>query len=97
MIFMYAAIGIGLSCAGALFALVRSRAPASFYAAGVYNMTVRSHRAFAIASVAFAAAFALALVWRPLSVPLLALYTLANIFYLSSFARGFSSEDEEQP
>jgi hypothetical protein len=92
--FVYAVIGIVLGCAGALVAFARSRTPASFYAADVYHMTARSHRTFAIVSAAFAVAFACALIWPVFAVPLLALYTLAIIFYLSSFARGFSGEDE---
>jgi len=91
---VYAAIGIALSCAGAIFACTRRRAPASVYASEMYQLSSRSHRIFALASVAFALAFAPALKWTVLAVPLLAVYTLVLIFYLSSFARGFSGEDE---
>jgi hypothetical protein len=91
---LYALLGLGLSLAGAMFALTRARAPRSFYAADVYHLTLRSHRRFAALSAAFAAAFLLALRWPQLDVPLLAVYTLALVLYLSSFARGFSGEDE---
>lgn len=92
---MYAGIGVALSCMTVLFALLRARAPASFYASGVYNMTAQSHRTFAIISIAFACAFLVAYALpQVIAVTLLAVYTLVLIFYFSSFARGFSGEDE---
>jgi hypothetical protein len=79
---VYAIAGAALALAGALLALTRARRPPSFYAAGVYHMTRRSHRRFA------------ALRWPFIVLPLLAIYTLAFVLYASSFARGFSGEDE---
>jgi hypothetical protein len=57
-------------------------------------MTARSHRRFAALCVAFAASFALALRYAELTVPLLAVFTLLFVLYASSFARGFSGEDD---
>jgi hypothetical protein len=91
---IYALAGLALSLAGAIVALTRGRAARSFYAAEVYHLTVRSHRRFAAVSAAVAAGFLAALRWPGLAIPLLAVYTLLLILYLSSFARGFSGEDE---
>jgi hypothetical protein len=90
----YAALGLGLSLGGAALALTRARGRRSFYASDVYHMTARSHRRFAALSATFAAAFALGLRWPLFVIPLLAAYTLVLILYLSSFARGFSGEDD---
>jgi FtsH-binding integral membrane protein len=92
---MYAIIGIVLSIAAALFALRQARKSASFYANDVYHMTARSHRNFIVVSLGFAAVFALALrLAQAAAITLLAVYTLLLILYLSSFARGYSGEDE---
>ena len=91
---VYALAGLALSLGGCALGLWRSRGPRSFYAADVYQMTRRSHRRFAAVSAAFGAGFLLALRWPAMNLPLLAAYTLLLILYLSSFARGFSSEDE---
>lgn len=87
-------IGIVLSGAGAALAFFRGRRVTSFYANDVYHMTERSHRRFAWASIAFTGAFAIALRFDALAVPLLAMYVLAFILYASSFARGYSGDDE---
>jgi len=91
---LYALLGLALSLGGCALALWRSRAPRSFYAAEVYHMTRRSHRRFAALSAAFGVGFGLALRWPAANLPLLAVYTLLLILYASSFARGFSGEDE---
>lgn len=90
----YTLLGLTLSIAGTLLAFTRAHFTRSFYAEGVYHMTSRSHRRFAAASAAFGAGFIAALRWPAISIPLLAVYTLSLVFYLSSFARGFSDEDE---
>ncbi len=90
----YALLGIVLCLGGGAFALRRARAERTFYAGAVYHMTAKSHRWFAALSGAFLAAFGLALRWPVLVIPLLAVYTLLLILYASSFARGFSGEDE---
>jgi hypothetical protein len=91
---VYTLLGLGLSIAGGVLALTRGRAPRSFYATDVYHMTMRSHRRFALLSAAFASGFLMALFWPVLAIPLLAVYTLLLVIYASSFARGFSGEDE---
>ena len=90
----YAVLGIALSAGGVLFALVRARATRSFYAVDVYHMTARTHRRFAALSAGFAAVFVGAVRWPAIGIPALAIYALALILYLSSFARGFSGEDD---
>ncbi|GAC1590479.1 MAG: hypothetical protein NVS3B28_17490 [Candidatus Velthaea sp.] len=90
---MYAAIGFILAIGGAAFAAQRARG-VSFYAAQVYHMTDRSHRTFTGVSVAFAGGFVIASRLPVLAVPLLAVYVLLLILYASSFARGYSGEDE---
>jgi hypothetical protein len=90
----YALLGLGLSLGGAALALTRARGRRSFYASDVYSMTSRSHRRFAALSAIFGAAFGLGLRWPMFAIPLLAVYVLALVLYLSSFARGFSGEDE---
>lgn len=91
---LYAMIGLVLSLGGGALALMRGRAPRSFYAADVYHMTARSHRRFALLSGAFTVGFLAALRWPVLDIPLLAVYTLFLILYVSSFARGFTGEDD---
>lgn len=91
---VYALVGLALSASGCVLALWCSRAPRSHYAGDVYHMTRRSHRRFAALSAGFAGGFVLSLRWPALNLPLLAFYILALVFYASSFARGFSDEDE---
>jgi len=60
----WAFIGIGVSLAAGLFAFARARRETrSFYEFDVYGMTARSHRRFALLSLAFAAAFSVRLLW----------------------------------
>ncbi len=92
--FVYAILGLCLSIGGGITALLRAGGKPSFYAGAVYHMTSRSHRRFAALSAAFAVGFSAALRWPVLDIPLLAVYTLALVLYGSSFARGFSGEDE---
>jgi hypothetical protein len=91
---VYGILGVALTCGGGALALWRARRPRSFYAADVYHMTQRSHRRFAALSAVFAAGFLLSLRWPALNLPLLAVYTLLLVLYASSFARGFSGEDD---
>jgi hypothetical protein len=91
---VYAWIGLACAVAGGLFALGRQRAAASFYASDVYGLTNRTHRGFVLLSAAFAAGFLIAVRFGDLAVPLLAVYTLLLILYVSSFLRGFTGEDE---
>jgi len=91
---LYTLLGLVLSLGGGVLAALRARAPRSFYAADVYHMTARSHRRFAALSAAFAAGFLLGLRWTVVAIPLLAVYTLLLVLYASSFARGFSHDDD---
>jgi hypothetical protein len=90
----YALLGLALSAGGAALACTRGRATRSPYAVDVYHMTARSHRRFAALSAIFAGGFVLALRLTPIEIPLLAVYTLLLVLYASSFARGFSGDDE---
>jgi hypothetical protein len=76
---VYAIAGAALALAGALLALTRARRP---------------HRRFAALSSVALLGFFVALRWPFIVLPLLAIYTLAFVLYASSFARGFSGEDE---
>ena len=91
----WAFIGIGVSLAAGLFAFARARRETrSFYEFDVYGMTARSHRRFALLSLAFAAAFSVRLLWaRMPDVALLAVYTVALLLYAASFARGAADRD----
>ena len=74
----------------------RSRAGGGYYDAQVYAMTARTHRAYALASLAFAVFFAFAFAFRreAAGVAGLALYAVIAIFYATSFLRGASDDDE---
>ncbi len=91
---VYALLGLALSAAGIVLALSRGRAARSFYATDVYHMTSRTHRRFALVSAACALGFIAALRWTAIGIPLLGGYTLLIVLYASSFARGFTGDDE---
>lgn len=88
--------GIILALAGAALGLWRSRSTRpGYYEAEVYTMTAISHRRFATASLAFAAAFALLGAFPVIPLfPVLAGYIVLAVLYLTSFARGAQGEDE---
>jgi|HubBroStandDraft_6_1064221.scaffolds.fasta_scaffold45530_2 hypothetical protein len=91
---MWAWIGAAVAMAGALLGTRNARSRTTNpYAAGEYGMGRRSHARFALASAAFAVAFAGAGAFvRGAVIPLLAVYVLLLILYLTSFARGFSDQ-----
>jgi hypothetical protein len=92
---MWASLGLVLSALVAVAAAWRSaRRSTNYYEVDVYGMTPASHRKYAAVSLVFAAVFVAAL-FTPLvpAVPLLAVYAVIAIFYLSSFVRGFSDEE----
>ncbi|MEO6990018.1 MAG: hypothetical protein ABI346_04375 [Candidatus Baltobacteraceae bacterium] len=91
----WALIGLAVTLGAMLVALLRARgANRSFYEVEVYGMTTRSHRRFALFSLAFALAFAARLVWSTIpTVALLTIYTVALLLYAASFARGASDPD----
>jgi hypothetical protein len=93
---MWSGVGLALCVTVIAIALVKGkRTSGSFYARDVYGMTARTHARYAIVSALFAALFIAGLahaIVLPV-VPLLALYVLIFVFYVSSFARGFSDEE----
>lgn len=87
-----------LLCAAAACGIAtwRANARGGAYDAGVYRMTARAHRRYAMVFAAFALAFATELVLHS-TVAVLVLYTaltLTAVFYATSFARGFTAEDD---
>ncbi|HKU82148.1 MAG TPA: hypothetical protein VJP76_08265 [Candidatus Tumulicola sp.] len=92
---MWSSIGIALAVALAAIAWRRSRVPGGYYDAGVYAMTARIHRAYAIAGLAFALFFsaALALHRDGAGIAGLAAYAVVAIFYATSFLQGASDDD----
>ncbi|HET9096152.1 MAG TPA: hypothetical protein VFN37_05795 [Candidatus Baltobacteraceae bacterium] len=95
VIFMWSGVGLVLCAIVIAVAIFKSRrGSGSYYEREVYGMTARTHRAYASLSALFAAAFAAAFFTSAIpAVPLLGAYALIFIFYLSSFARGFSDEE----
>ncbi|MBV8424568.1 MAG: hypothetical protein JO349_05220 [Candidatus Eremiobacteraeota bacterium] len=93
---MWEIIGILLALAGAALGLSRSRIhEPGYYESEVYTMTAISHRRFATASLAFAAAFALLGAFPVLPLfPVFAAYVILAVLYVTSFARGAQGEDE---
>jgi hypothetical protein len=90
--------GVGLLLCGiaVAIAVVKSRRPSGgYYERDVYGMLPRTHVRYAFISAFFAALFAaqLAGVLPVPDVPLLAVYVLVFVFYVSSFVRGFSDEE----
>ena len=96
MSIVWSSIGIALAVALAAIAWHRSRASGGFYDAGVYAMTARTHRAYALAGLAFALFFActLALHNDGAGIAGLAAYAVVAIFYAASFLRGASDDDQ---
>lgn len=92
---MWSGMGLALCCILLAVAGWKSRGgSANYYERDVYMMSSRTHRAYALVSVAFACLFALSYAYGAIPViPLLGAYTLVFIFYFSSFARGFSDQD----
>jgi len=93
---VWSSIGIVLGVALAAIAWRRSRVSGGFYDAGVYAMTPRTHRAYALAGLAFALFFAVTLALRRdgAGIAGLAAYAVLAIFYATSFLRGASDDDQ---
>ncbi len=93
---VWSLIGLLLAAGIAALAWRRSRRSGGYYDSQVYAMTARTHRAYALASLAFAVFFAAALALRldAAGVAALALYAVVAIFYIASFRRGASDENE---
>jgi hypothetical protein len=92
---MWPAIGLALSLATASIAFWRSiRSRHNFYESDVYGMTPSTHRVYALVCFLFAASFAASFVVSGIPVvPILGAYAVVAVFYLASFARGFSDEE----
>jgi Ca2+/Na+ antiporter len=93
---IYLAIGFGLSLVVATIAWRRSRSGGGYYDREVYGMDRAAHRWYAGVSLAFAAFFAVAYLWRlgGAGILALALYAVIAVFYFSSFLRGAADLDE---
>lgn len=87
-------IGFSLAVALATVAWYRSRASGSYYDADVYAMTGRTHRAYAVAGLAFALFFVvtLALHWDGAGIAGLTAYAVVAIFYATSYLQGASDD-----
>jgi hypothetical protein len=93
---MWSGVGLALCAFVIAIALAKGkRTSGGYYASDVYGMSARTHAAYALVSVVFAALFIAGLAHASAvpTVPLLALYVLIFVFYVSSFARGFSDEE----
>jgi hypothetical protein len=93
---MWALIGIILALGGAALGLARSRTDKpGYFEHEVYTLSAISHRRFAIASLAFAAGFALLGAFPILPIfPALTAYVILAVLYVTTFARGAQGEDE---
>ncbi len=93
---MWSLIGLFVAVVVAALAWQRSRRSGGYYDAQIYAMTARTHRGYALASLAFAVFFVCTFVLRldSAGVAGLALYAVIAIFYIASFLRGASDEDE---
>jgi hypothetical protein len=91
---VWSVLGLALAIVLAAIAWRRSVAPAGYYDGQVYGMTHVTHRRYALAACAFAAAFAFAIFFRmeTAAIVALALFTPIMIFYASSFLRGADDE-----
>jgi hypothetical protein len=91
---MWSGVGLALCILQIGIACWRTASPTSnYYERDVYAMTRRTHMRYALVSALFAAFFIASFFVQLPAVPLLAVYALIFIFYLSSFARGFSDEE----
>ena len=66
------------------------------YGNQVYHVTARTHARFGLSGLLFAVAFAVLAIAHSTAFTfvLLAALVLVGVFYATSFARGFSDEDE---
>lgn len=93
---MLAFLGMAASFGLALLAFVRSRSAGGFYDDAVYGMTPRTHLRYALAAALLGLAFGVMLVVHAngLTIAALAALTLLAVFYLTSFLRGFSDDQD---
>lgn len=93
---MWAILGMACALALAAFALLRSRRNGGFYDTDVYAMTPQSHRRYAVVCALFFVAFSIFALLRAqsASIATFAAFVLVAVFYLTSFLRGFSDDQE---
>ncbi len=93
---IYNVAGLALALCVAAIAWRRSRGAGGFYDRGLYGMEARTHRRYAIASLAFAAFFAATYIARAAAAGIvgLALYALVAVLYAASFLQGAPDRDE---
>jgi hypothetical protein len=93
---VWSLIGLVISTVIAAIAWQRSRGSGGYYDVQVYAMTARTHQTYALTSLAFAVFFGCTLALRRESagVAALALYAVIATFYVASFLRGASDDDE---
>ncbi len=92
-----AIVGAVLALLLAAVAYLCTGSRGGFYDAEVYGMTARTHRAYALASLVFAAAFLAVSRWfshGPATIWLFAAFVLVAVFYLSSYLHGAHEDDE---
>ena len=87
--------GAAVSLVLAAFAFSRMRVQGSFYDAEVYGLTAQSHRRYALLFAVIAVALAAAAALRARAgFAILTIFTFAALFYLTSFLRGYESDND---
>lgn len=93
---MWSFLGLALALVVAAAAWRRSAIPGGYYDGELYAMTSRTHRRYALTSLAFAACFALAYALRveALGIAALTIYAVIAALYGTSFLRGAANYHE---
>ena len=93
---MWSLLGLALALFIGIAAWRRSAAHGGYYDAQLYGMLSKTHRRYAVTSLAFALYFASAFALRADTAGIagLAAYALIAAFYGASFARGAADYDE---
>ena len=93
---MWSATGLAVALTVGAMALMRLRARSgNFYETELYGISASTYRRYALVSGIFALSFLASFFWSAVPpVPLLAVYALIAILFLSSFIRGAVGEDE---
>jgi hypothetical protein len=93
---MWSFLGLALALIVATAAWRRSAIPGGYYDGELYAMTSRTHRLYALTSLAFAACFALTCALRieALAIAALTIYAVIAALYGTSFLRGAADYHE---
>lgn len=93
---MWSFLGLALALVVAAAAWRRSATRGGYYDEELYAMTSRTHRRYALTSLAFAACFALAYALRieAIGIAALTVYAVIAALYGSSFLRGAADYHE---